>query len=148
MARTIIRHKLKRDMKDRASHESPDIDSFFSKLAKYIPAEITASFLAIDYLLTNASPEIPGNLYWGIFFVLVSITPLYLYVVAIVEKSTPDKLQLVAAPIAFVVWSFALGGQFFTTLPWYNKAVAQVAVVLATLIIPMVDTVITHLRGY
>ncbi len=149
MVRTIVRSKYTREeRKDPNKRESPDIDGFFSKLAKYIPAEITAAFLAVDYLLTNANPPISGNWYWGVFAILIALTPIYLWVVSILEESKLDRLQLVFATVAFIIWAFALGGSFFAAIPWYNKALAQVAVVLATLIIPMADTIITRVKGY
>jgi len=158
--RTIIRYTTKRPAEGDSSERAltaralrekevvanPDIDGYFAKLAKYIPAEITAAFLAVNYLLDNASPAISGNMYWAVFAVIVVVTPLYFWMVSIIEgKDKPDIPQLIVAPIAFVIWAFALGGPFIAALSWYQPALAQVAVVLATVIIPIADTIITHL---
>jgi hypothetical protein len=149
MTRTIVRNEKKREGNTRtAAEETPNIDGFFSKLAKYIPVEITAAYLAVDYLLVNANPPISENWYWGVFAILVLATPAYLWMVSITEKQKTDIPQLVVAMIAFVIWALGLGRPAFATLSWYNPALAQVAVVLATLIIPIADTIVTHLLKY
>jgi hypothetical protein len=151
LPRTIVRYNTTKNDAKRATEEKekPDIDGFFAKLQKYIPAEIVAAFLAVDYLLVNANPPVSGNWYWGVFAVLVLITPIYLWAVSILEKKDkPDYPQLVIAPIAFIIWAFALGGTVVSALPWYNKALAQVTVVLATLVIPLADTIVTHVLKY
>jgi hypothetical protein len=118
-----------------------DYDGYLSKLAKYIPAEITAAFLAIDSILKSVI-TLAQVWYWLIFVVLIACTPVYLYAAALMEKKKPDKPQLIISPLAFIIWVFALGGPF-VFLAGYQQAVGGVFLILATLLIPAIDTIIS-----
>jgi hypothetical protein len=118
-----------------------DYDGYLSKLAKYIPAEMTAAFVAIDGILKSVV-TLAQVWYWVIFGVLIACTPVYLYAASLKEKKTPDNPQLIISPLAFIIWVFALGGPF-VFLAWYQQAVGAVFLILATLLIPAIDTIIS-----
>jgi hypothetical protein len=131
---------IQKDMGEKPAG-TQDYDGYLSKLAKYIPAEITAAFVAIDGILKNVV-ALAQVWYWLIFGVLIACTPVYLYAAALMEKRTPDKPQLIISPFAFIIWVFALGGPF-VFLAGYQQAVGGVFLILATLLIPAIDTIIS-----
>lgn len=156
MPRTIVRPPRKAEAVEAIAAKKPsaiskrgvekpaatqDYDGYLSKLAKYIPAEITAAFLAIDGILKSVI-ALAQVWYWLIFVILIFCTPIYLYAAALMEKKTPDKPQLIISPFAFIIWVFALGGPF-VFLVGYQQAVGGVILILATLLIPAIDIIIS-----
>ena len=61
----------------RTSTPAPEPDSYLNKMAKLVPAEIIAAFLAIDNLIKSAD-ESYIIFQWVIFGVLLLITPFYI----------------------------------------------------------------------
>ena len=110
-----------------------EIDGYRDKLLKYIPAEVTAYYIAIDALIrSQAGLNVP--LYWSVFVFAAILTPLYLWRVAKVEK----YVQIIISTIAFVVWVFALGGPFAGLL-WYKPFYGALLLASYTALIPIID---------
>jgi hypothetical protein len=144
MPRTILRSKKDHVVSadGSSSSENDQKDEFLGKLAKYIPAEITAAYLFLIGII-NGVTDAPPIILWISLAVLMGAAPLYLYVVALREKATPDKAQIAISVPAFFIWAFAIGGPF-TVFTWYNPAYGAVLVGLATVLIPLVDFLITR----
>jgi hypothetical protein len=115
------------------------LTNYLERLAKYVPVEIIAAFLAIRGYVDSqgggaplavtspvpapsvvspaaaplvASPGMmPEELEIALFAGLVVLTPLYL---SKVGGDVPRKaLQIAIATLSFVVWTYAIGGPFF-----------------------------------
>ena len=147
MPRTIVR-KAKKDeamgltTEGGSSSASEKTDEFLGKLAKYIPAEITAAYLFILGIISGvAGPS--SIILWIALIVLAAFAPIYFYYVALKERETPDKAQIIISIPAFLIWAFAIGGPF-TTFSWYNQAYGAALVGIATVAIPMADFFITR----
>ena len=118
--------------------DSKVTDSYFEKLVKYIPADILAAYVAITGITASVNP--PLWLGWGVFGVLLVLTPLYICYV----KTTPKGILSskifhgVAACLAFSAWVFAMGGPF-TMFAWYQPYLGSVVLILTTLIIPVLE---------
>lgn len=93
----------------------PEIDSYTSRLMKYIPVEVITLYLTLDALV-RSSATIPHIIYWGIFIVGILGTYLYLWRVERVCK----QQQLAISVVAYCIWVFALGGPF-VFFSWYNS---------------------------
>ncbi len=115
-------------------------DSYFEKLVKYIPADIVAGYVAISGILTEHNNQ-PLWLSWGVFGVLLALTPLYVCY----RKTEPPgfvfskTFHWVTACIAFTAWVFALGGPFAASFSWYQPYLGSIVLILTTLIIPVLE---------
>ncbi|MBP9807422.1 hypothetical protein KBF38_03845 [bacterium] len=118
--------------------DSKTTDSYFEKLVKYIPADILAAYVAITGITASNDP--PLWLTWGVFGVLLALTPLYVCYVKTVPKGflTSKTFHWVTACLAFAAWVFALGGPF-ATFVWYKPYLGSVVLILTTLIIPVLE---------
>ena len=118
--------------------DSKVTDSYFEKLVKFIPADILAAYLAISGITASNDP--PLWLTWGIFGVLLALTPLY---VCLVKTDPPGiawskTFHWVTACLAFSAWVFAVGGPFATCVS-YQPDLGSVVLFLSTLIIPVLE---------
>lgn len=85
------------------------LENYLERVAKYVPVEIIAAFVAIRGLLSPSG--IPSGAEFGLYGTLVVLTPAYL---GKFGGPVPNKaLQLTVATFSFVVWSYGIGGPFF-----------------------------------
>ena len=112
------------------------IDDYTTKLIKYIPADIVAAFVVLDGILRSAA-QVPTEVYWIVFFVLLILTPLYIWRVTTEPNKPPAIAQILISTISFFVWVFALGGPF-THLDWYQPVYGALVLPIFTLAIPIV----------
>ncbi len=116
-------------------------DSYFEKLIKYIPADILAAYVAITGITASVNP--PQWLGWGVFGVLLALTPLYVCYVKTEPKgfASSKTFHWVTACLAFSSWVFAMGGPMLTdTFAWYQPYLGSVVLILTTLIIRICPT--------
>jgi hypothetical protein len=113
-------------------------DTYADRLAKYVPAEVVSVYLFVDGTLRPIGAWIPLQaMLWGMFFLLIALTPFYLLRVQKVKKWK----QWVISEASFVVWVFSIGGPF-ANLAFYKNhdvghALGSVAVALATFVFPI-----------
>jgi hypothetical protein len=113
-------------------------DSYAEKLVKYIPADILAAYIAISGITESNNP--PLWLSWGVFGVLLALTPLYVcYVKTAPAGFVASKMfHWLTACLAFTAFVFAVGGPF-ATFAWYQPYLGSVVLILTTLIIPVLE---------
>ena len=144
MTRTIVRSKPNTNQKImgvEGETSNSKTAEFLGKLANYIPAEITAAYLFIVGIINGATEADPIILWISLVALLIA-APLYLLVVAKKENKPPDKAQIIISIPAFLIWAFAIGGPF-VGFEWYNAAYGAVLVGLATVLIPLVDYLVS-----
>ena len=142
MPRTIIRPRPRDKATSFGTPAEEKKDEFLGKLAKYIPAEINAAYLFMAGIISSIS-NVPPLVLWIVFLALAITAPFYFWFVAAKEKVDPDKAQIVISPFAFFIWVFAIGGPF-AAYSWYNQAYGAILLGFATVLIPMVDFLITR----
>jgi hypothetical protein len=110
-------------------------------LVKLIPTEIVGAYMVLAGLLGSGSSgvstltaTIPDNilrngLIQAVFFVLLILTPFYLWFVTNIR----NKLQIAVCTVSFIVWVYTLGGPF-VVWGFYYSLVSSVILVLWTLI--------------
>jgi hypothetical protein len=112
-------------------------DGYVDRVAKYIPAEIVAAFLAVQGLVISLA-EVGMRLavLSAVLVVFMILTPVYLRTAARASAS-PWKLQAVLGVIALPFWAYALAvlpglitGPFDGTL--YNGTVAAIALIVVS----------------
>lgn len=110
---------------------------YLDKLLKLIPSEIIAAYLFIQNLIAN-QPVVIGNtdyqiiVLWLVVVVFIIVTPVYLVNVQHVYKMN----QIVISSIAFLIWTYSLGGPFRLE-GWHNPQIAAILLVIWTLIAPI-----------
>ncbi|HUF98942.1 MAG TPA: hypothetical protein VMM60_12505 [Ilumatobacter sp.] len=116
-------------------------DSFIAKLVKYIPAEINAAYLAGAGIIAAASGEAARNTahwVWVVFLFLAA--PLWI-AVATREPGKPIAwYQTLVAPVALIVWVFAMGGPF-EQMSWYQPMWGSLALIATTILFPILEKV-------
>lgn len=131
--------------RDVAGDPSVQQDSYLAKVVKYIPGEIVAAFVATEGILSSA--DVPKEaVMWIVVGLLVVLTPVWTLVATNAPGKPKPIFQAVAATFAFVVWVFALGGPFVFQ-PWYNPAYGSLALIFATLIIPLAENIFVRPSG-
>src|SRR5579875_1347937 len=120
-------------------------DDYKDRLVKYIPAESVALYTFADKFLiayygidaAGRATQYPADtilttLSW-LFFCLGFIgTPIYLYRQRVGNQ--PWGLHAFLSTLAFVFWSYTIGGSLFITHHWYNVVVAAVAAPIFTFV--------------
>jgi hypothetical protein len=95
------------------SNAGQPLEDYLERVAKYVPVEIIAAYLAIRGFLPEHGTDgaVPAWVEIAIYASLIVLTPLYLLRVA---RDVPDKRRQIAiAMVSFAVWSYAIGGPFF-----------------------------------
>ncbi len=117
--------------------------SYFEKLIALIPADVIAAYVAADGITKESSLDAPIWLYWAIFGAMLALTPLY-----IIYRPTGEgvlkcsqRFKAVTGTIAFITWTFALGGPFAVTFDWYRPVYGSLLLVVVTLAIPVFEKV-------
>lgn len=111
-----------------------DVDGYFGRLLKYIPAEVVGLYLAAQGIVRSAEGEGATAALWVTFVVCLILTPLYL------RRNNVRRLpELTVSTIAFPVWVFAIGGPFEDLAiyrPWIASLVLLLYASVAALMVP------------
>ncbi len=114
--------------------------SYADKVVKLVPTEIVGAYMVLAGTIgfssaATAAPtdSVPVVLIHVVFFLLLVLTPLYLWRITRVT----NVVQLVVTTLAFVLWVYTLGGPFVF---WgmYHPMIAAVSLTLWSLIIPVI----------
>jgi hypothetical protein len=92
--------------------EPTSAEHYFERVAKYVPIEIVAAYLALQTFFAGvANGAVPLALQIFVYLAFIGLTIGYLR--AIGGDVHQKRAQIVIGTIAFVVWSYAIGGPFF-----------------------------------
>ncbi len=131
MSRRIVETQL------QASKTSTKVDGYFEKIMKYIPSEIVGAWIAIQGIAKNINN--PNNIFlWIIIVFLAVLTFFYIKQQTSEENKKTAVKQTVISVGAFIIWAFAIGGQPFESLVFYNSAYGSILMILYTLTIPVI----------
>lgn len=112
-------------------------DGFRDRVAKYIPAEIVAAYLAVQGAIISFS-DVSARLaiLAAVLVIFMALTPVYLWRAA-KPSASPWKLQATLGVIALPFWAYALAvlpglikGPFDGTL--YNGTLAAIALIVVS----------------
>lgn len=104
------------------------------RVAKYIPGEVLAGYLAITALVeSGTTPDTDERTTWLVAAGLIGLvfTPLYLNKLA--RPGWPKRLHIVVGTAAYIVWTYALKGAW-AELDMYDALLAGVLLIVFTLI--------------
>jgi len=124
------------------------VDNYSARIAKYVPAEIIAFYLAADKLFTAPGGQANVSAEQGaltayinshlagfsviVFLVALVATPLYIRLQA--ETDQPWLVNVVMASVAFVVWTYTIQGTMFIQTGTYDSRIATFCVLVFTLL--------------
>jgi hypothetical protein len=91
---------------------------YLERVVKYIPSEVVGAYVVVSGLvpdpLKGGSDGWPTGVYLGIYFALVVLTPVYL---GLLGGDVHKKgVQIVIGTIAFVIWTYTIGGPLMAAL--------------------------------
>ena len=132
MNRRIIETQL------QSSKQSAKVDGYADKIIKYIPSEIVGGWIALQGIAENIDSEGKITLLWGILIFLVILTFFYIQKATTDSKKKPAIKQTVFSVVAFMIWAFAIGGQPFESLTFYNSAYGSILMILYTVTLPLI----------
>ena len=123
----------------RAAGNQPSeaaVDVYKDRLVKYIPADIVAVYVTLSGIVRAAGDQVAqATLQWGVFGVILILTPFYLRrVTSIRGAKTPIK-QIVVSTLAFIVWAIALPGGPFSLFSWFRPVYGALLIPLYTFIV-------------
>jgi len=113
---------------------------YADKAVKLVPTEIVGAYMVLAGIIgiSSAATAAPTDtlskiLLQVVFFLLLLLTPLYLWRVSKVD----NIVQLVVTTIAYVLWIYTLGGPFAV---WgiYEPKIAALLLTAWSLVIPIV----------
>jgi hypothetical protein len=119
--------------------EVNNTQTYFDKAVKLVPTEIVGAYMVLSGIVgitpqsTTSTDSMSKILIIVVFFVLLVLTPLYLWRISKVN----NILQLVVTTIAFALWIYTLGGPFVV---WgiYDPKIAALLLTTWSLVIPLV----------
>jgi hypothetical protein len=114
------------------------LDTYFDKLIKYIPADIVAAWTAATGLIAGATDEPQALLLWIAFAFGVVVTAVWTLRQTAEADKPPAVTQTAISTIAFGVWVFALGGPF-ANLGWYSPLYGSLLLIAFTLAVPLIN---------
>ncbi len=89
-----------------------EIDTYFDKVVKYIPADIVTAWVAVTGLVSSARDLPRQPILWVAFAIGLILTACWTWKQAAVPGRRPPATQAIISTGAFAVWVFALGGPF------------------------------------
>ncbi len=114
------------------------VDTYFDRVIKYIPADIIAGWTTATGLL-HSDPEAPKNtLLWVLFVIFILLTTAWTLRQTTEKNKPPALTQTAISTGSFAVWVFALGGPF-VTLAFYRPLYGSLVLILYTLIVSLIN---------
>ncbi|MEL7071706.1 MAG: hypothetical protein AAGN15_24085 [Cyanobacteria bacterium J06581_3] len=132
MARRIITRRL------QSTRAPAQIDSYFDKVVKYIPADVVAAWTLVSGLIASAGEQVSQSaLLWAAYGFGIVMTSLWTWRQTQVKGLPVAKTQIGIATVAFAVWVAALGGPF-ELLPSYQRLYGSLLLIAYTLVVGVI----------
>ncbi|MEO1431285.1 MAG: hypothetical protein AAFV71_19930 [Cyanobacteria bacterium J06633_8] len=117
------------------------VDTYFDKVIKYIPADVLGAWVAVDGLIEGAGVNIAQNTsLWIAFVIGIFITAFWTYKQTQQHKKPAAITQIVISTGAFIVWVYASGGPF-ESVNLYNATYGSMLLIFYTLIVAMINPI-------
>lgn len=116
-----------------------ELDTYFDKLLKYIPADIVGAWIAAAGLIESGAEGTQRKvLLWIAFLVGAPLAGAWTLRQTQAPNRPPAYTQAALAVGSFVVWIFAIGGPF-STLSWYDALYGSLVLILYTIVVGFVN---------
>jgi hypothetical protein len=116
-----------------SGNDAEDTKNYLSRIARYVPAEILAAYLTLLPIVIGTTKAQPGLQLGLLAVILFGLGAFNLpYVAKMAKPSQPKRKQMVVSSLAYLVWTYSIGG-FWTNLGLYHEAVAAILIVFVSL---------------
>lgn len=115
-----------------------EIDSYFDKVVKYIPADIVGAWVAVTGLISGARDIPRQTVLWVAFAIGLILTAWWTWQQAAAPGRPPPVTQAIVSTGAFAVWVFALGGGPFQHVPG-QQVYGSLLLILYTLLVARIN---------
>jgi hypothetical protein len=92
----------------------PDVDKFWDRVIKNIPADIVGAWVAVTGLISSATDVPTSTILWITFVFGIVLTFVWTWRQTSEPGKKPALTQTFISTGSFIVWVFALGGPFAT----------------------------------
>lgn len=116
-----------------------EVDTYFDKIIKYIPADIVGAWVAANGVVRIADPRPGSRTLWLMFLGGLVLCAAWTFVQVARTNKQAAPLQTLVSVGAFTVWVYALGGPFPDWLGWYKPVTASLLLIGYTLAVSFVD---------
>ncbi|MGG6242140.1 hypothetical protein ACQ4N7_26275 [Nodosilinea sp. AN01ver1] len=117
---------------------SAQVDTYFDKVVKYIPADIVSAWVAVSGLVGGRTDIPVESILWIAFILGLVITAVWMWKQTSVPRKKPAITQISISTVAFAIWVFALGGPF-ANLDFYQPVYGSLVLILYTLLVALID---------
>jgi hypothetical protein len=137
-SRTVItKNSVTQLLKSRYSIPQSDstelkLDNYIALVSKSIPSEIIGVYLTAITLLKEGPIKDSTFLFWGIFVICLSLTPIYLKYIYKVNYTN----QLIVSSLAFIFWALTIGSPFELIFE-HSKFIGSMILPIFSLLIPL-----------
>jgi uncharacterized membrane protein YhaH (DUF805 family) len=124
----------------KAGDKPEEDDGYLGRVAKYVPSEVLAAYLAINGIVTQ--PDVL-NQGWtpymnvAVFIIGLLVIPSYLMARKAKDKQ-PAVMHSAISMLAFVVWTYAIEGAVYTNNIFHadvhETAIGSIALIIFTLV--------------
>jgi uncharacterized membrane protein YwzB len=133
MSRRIITEQLQATGAGGAGKE---VDGYFDRLVKYIPADVVGLWLVGVGLINTFFGTAKAVIMIVFFVICLGITVWWTHDQTKETKTVAAKTQITVAAFAFVVWVIALQGtEIHDAFPWYKPAVGSLLLLVYSTVV-------------
>jgi FtsH-binding integral membrane protein len=104
-------------------------EQYFERVAKYIPAEIVAAYMAAIGVIAQL-PTFEQRKTWYLVAFVAGLIATPLYLLQFGDPSKSKTMHLVISTIAFVVWAYSLKGVFVEPWNLYDAGISEAAALI------------------
>src|SRR2546427_5941942 len=120
-----------------AGAQPVEIDTYFDKVLKYIPADIVGAWVAVTGLIASARDIPRQTTLWVAFGIGLILTSWWTWKQAGAPGQRAPVTQTIISTGAFAVWVFALGGPF-QHVPG-QQVYGSLLLILYTLVVALIN---------
>ncbi|WP_373056221.1 hypothetical protein [Zunongwangia sp. H14] len=134
MSRLYYETKEMPTLRAAEKQEKGRVKSYLEKVSSLVPAEVIAGYLAMLGFLDREEGSViieKQGLLIGIFFLCLTLTPLYLNYQA--KEGKPKVIHLIISSVAFVIWAYVTSGEKFRGI-YYDADIASISLIAFSLI--------------
>lgn len=118
------------------SSEREQIDGYFDRLLKYIPADVVAFWLTVNGFISSIAEDAQVGAFWMLFVAGLVLSFFWTRRLTKEPGKATAWRQIAISCISFAVWVFSIGGPF-ATLYFYEPHHGSILLLIYTAALPL-----------